>query len=136
MRRNKENTVMNGRLFQSSQFQKLKEPNNGTDSNSSQLSAAPSRRNRSMGNIFKRLDESLTRSERQRESHDNLLNLSRDHEVLEKKNSKPIINPAGHVPRRSVATLFDPNKQSSTQSRTFKLLQETLDNGKRLFQIQ
>lgn len=78
-----------------------------------------------MGNIFKRLDESLTRSERQRESHENLLNLSLGHEGEEKQSSN-------RTSRRSIATLSDPNKPSSAQGRTFKLLQETLDNGKRL----
>lgn len=123
MRRNKENTVMNGRLFQSPQFQKFKELEKPHQQQL--LATGTSRRNRSMGNIFKRLDESLTRSERQRESHENLLNLSLEHEGEDRQSSN-------RASRRSIATLSDPNKPSSAQGRTFKLLQETLDNGRRL----
>lgn len=37
---------------------------------------------------------------------------------------------SSHTPRRSIATINDPPKQTVTQGRSFKLLQETLESGK------
>ena len=131
MRRNKENTVMNGRLFQTPQTRKSVDYGSGLNNNKSSEeininTPTQARRNQSMGNIFRRLDESLTRTEKQLGSQNNLLNLSIDQEAdLSARQAT-----STQIPRRTVATLSDPSKPSSTQSRTFRLLQQTLDCGK------
>ena len=122
---------MNGRLFQTPQTRKSVDYGSGLNNNKSSEeininTPTQARRNQSMGNIFRRLDESLTRTEKQLGSQNNLLNLSIDQEAdLSARQAT-----STQIPRRTVATLSDPSKPSSTQSRTFRLLQQTLDCGK------
>ena len=84
-------------------------------------------RNHSVGNIQRQLRDQYTYTQtklsgQRKNSEYNLADVGKD---VHKNWAYEFMG----TPRRSVATLDDPSRQSMTQSRTFKLLQETLDNG-------